>query len=556
MNLSDLNAESRESLELVMRELAAADIDSTVALERWLLEWSQIADHVDEVGARLYVTMTCHTDDPESESRYLQFMEHVIPPYKEWSQKLREKYVASPARTQLPADRYVMVDRHFERQVAIFRKENLPLELECDKLEQQYQKLFGTLAVDYNGRTRTIYQMARYQEETDRGMREATWRLVADCMLQASAQFDDIYDKLVALRNKIALNAGFVNYRDFAFAAKERFDYTPKDCERYHAAIEKHIVPLVRKLADERRRRLKVDVLRPWDMAVDPEGRAPLRPFKTADVLLEKCRAIFSKVNPDFVQTIDAMISNGMFDLDNRKGKAPGGYQHSFELRRLPFIFMNATGLQSDVETLLHEGGHAFHYWASRNEPLAFLRHAPIEFYEVASMSMEFMAGRYLEEFYSKADADRARRDHLEHILWVFTWVATIDAFQHWVYTHPQHTRNERVVFWDSLMERFGGSEDWAGLEVYRRSRWQRQSHLFTSPFYYIEYGIAQIGALQMWQQDLKDPAVAVANYRKALSLAGTKSLPQLFAAAELKFDFSENIITPLMETVSTHLSF
>lgn len=550
MNLSDLNAESWESLEPVMRELAATDIDSIPTLERWLLDWSSACDHVDEIGAQLYVNMTCHTDNPGFESRYLHFMEHVLPPYKEWSQKLREKYVASPARVQLPADRYAMVDRHFERQVAIFRKENLPLGVECDKQEQQYQKLFGSLTVEYNGQTRTIYQMAKYQEETDRSVRETTWRLVSDRMLLASPQFDDIYDKLIALRNKMALNAGFANYRDFAFAAKERFDYTPADCERYHAAIEKHVVPLMRKLAEDRRRKMKLDQLRPWDLGVDPEGRAPLRPFKTAEELLEKSRTIFSKVSPDFVQTIDAMKSNGMFDLDNRMGKAPGGYQHSFELRKLPFIFMNATGLQSDVETLLHEGGHAFHYWVSRNEPLAFQRHAPIEFCEVASMSMEFMAGRYLEEFYSKADADRARRDHLEHILWVFTWVATIDAFQHWVYTHPTHTRDERTAFWNSLMLRFGGAEVWTGLESARATRWQRQSHLFTSPFYYIEYGIAQIGALQMWQQDLKDQSKAVANYRKALSLAGTKPLPQLFAAADLEFDFSEKIIAPLMETV------
>lgn len=555
MDLSNLNAEKWVSLEPVMRELNVADIDSAETLERWLLDWSRVCDQLDEVSARLYVAMTCHTDNSDHESRYLRFMEHTIPPYKEWSQMLREKYVAGPFRAQLPKDRYAMTDRHFERQVAIFRKENIPLEVECDKLEQQYQKLFGGLIVEYDGQARTIYQMARYQEETDRAVRDETWRLVAECMLKAAPQFDGIYDKLIALRNAIATNAGFANYRDFAFAAKERFDYTPTDCEKYHAAVEKHVVPLARKLTNERRRKLKVDAPRPWDMAVDPDGRAPLRPFKTAEVLLEKCRVIFSKVSPDFVETIDTMKSSGMFDLDNRKGKAPGGYQHAFEGRRLPFIFMNATGLQSDVETLLHEGGHAFHYWASRTEPLAFQRHAPIEFCEVASMSMEFMAGRYLEEFYSKSDADRARRDHLEHILWVFTWVATIDAFQHWIYTHPRHTHDERAAFWNTLMERFGGGEDWTGLETSLKARWQRQSHLFTAPFYYIEYGIAQIGALQMWQQDLKNPAAAVANYRRALSLAGTKPLPQLFAAAGLEFDFSEKIIVPLMETVSTHLS-
>lgn len=555
MDLNSLNPESWESLEPVLRELAAADINTVAVLERWLLDWSQFCDHVDETSAQLYVNMTCHTDNPEHEKRYLNFMEHILPKYKEWSQTLREKYVATPARAQLTPDRYAMVDRHFESQVTLFRKENLPLDVECDKLEQQYQKLFGSLTVEYEGQTKTIYQMLQYQEVTDRAVRETAWRLVADRMLQASPQFEDIYDRLVQLRHKIAVNAGFANYRDFAFAARERFDYTPIDCERFHAAVEAHVVPLQRKLAKERCRKLKVDTLRPWDLSVDPEGREPLQPFVKAEDLLTKCRTIFSKVHPDFVQTIDAMQKNGTFDLENRKGKAPGGYQHSFELRKLPFIFMNSTGLQSDVETLLHEGGHAFHYWASRNEPLAFQRHAPIEFCEVASMGMEFLAGRHLEEFYSKEDANRARRDHLDHILWVFTWVATIDAFQHWVYTHPQHSHAERTAYWNTLMERFGGGEEWTGLEANRSARWQRQSHLFTSPFYYIEYGIAQIGALQVWQQDLKNSKTAVANYRKALALAGTKPLPQLFAAADLKFDFSEKIIAPLMETVASHLS-
>jgi oligoendopeptidase F len=549
------NYTSWEKLAPAMQTLVDADVATLPKLEAWLLDWSTLCDHVDEVSAQLYINMTCHTDNPDYEKRYLDFMEHVVPNYKEWSQKLREKFVASPVRTQLPKERYWIVNRGFEQQVKLFRQENLSLDVECDKLEQQYQKLFGSLTVDYEGQSRTIYQMAKYQEVQDRSVRETTWRLVAERMLKAAPQFEEIYDKLVAMRHQMAVNAGFANYRDFAFAARERFDYTPSDCEAYHAAVENYVVPLARKLADERRRKLKLDQLRPWDMAVDPDNKPPLRPFTEASDLLQKCRTIFSKVHPDFVQTIDAMQKNGMFDLENRKGKAPGGYQHSFELRKLPFIFMNATGLQSDVETLLHEGGHAFHYWASRNEPLAFQRHAPIEFCEVASMGMELMAGRYLEEFYSKDDADRARRDHLEHILWVFAWVATIDAFQHWVYTHPKHTREERTVFWDSLMQRFGGSEDWSGLEANRRSRWQRQSHLFTSPFYYIEYGIAQIGALQLWQQDLKDPKTAVANYRNALSLAGTKSLPELFAAAQLKFDFSEKTIAPLMETVSSHLS-
>lgn len=555
LNVSSVNPEQWSTVEPVVRALVQQDVTTPAALEAWLLEWSQLSDRMDETSAQLYVNMTCHTDNPEFEKRYLSFMGDVLPAYKEAAQKLREHYVASPARELLPKERYHIIDRHFEQQVKLFKLENLPLEVECDKLEQQYQKLSGGLTVNFQGKDHTLPQMAKYMEGTDRAVREQAWQLVADKMLAEADTFENIYDALIKLRTQIAQNAGFANYRDFMFAARERFDYTPTDCERYHTAVEHHVVPLMRKLAVERKQKLGVDVLRPWDMAVDPDNLPPLKPFQTADELLNKCRAIFAKVHPSFVETIDEMQRHGLFDLENRKGKAPGGYQHSFEERKLPFIFMNSTGMHSDVETLLHEGGHAFHYWASRNEPLSFHRHAPIEFCEVASMGMELLAGRHLGAFYSAADATRAQRDHLEHILWVFAWVATIDAFQHWVYTHIGHSHDERRAYWDSLLTRFGAGESWTGFEKYWATRWYRQSHLFTSPFYYIEYGIAQIGALQLWQQDLKDPKAAVANYKHALSLAGTQTLPNLFAAAKLEFDFSDKVIAPLMQTVASHLS-
>ena len=390
--------------------------------------------------------------------------------------------------------------------------------------------------------------MGKVLEEIDRSRREAAWRLVSERRLRDREPLEALYDEMVKLRTAIARNAGFKNYRDYVFRAKGRFDYTPKHCFDFHRANEKVVVPALRRRHARRKKLLGVDVLRPWDLAVDPEGRPPLRPFKTVDELVDGCSRIFRRVHPDFGKMFETIRKRGYLDLDSRKGKAPGGYQTVFTVERMPFIFTNAAGLHGDVETLLHEGGHSFHSLQCRDLEPRFNRDYPTEFAEVASMGMELLGQPYLEEFYSGADADRARAHHLEGLLGTYPWVATIDAFQHWAYTNPSHSRGERTAAWVDLRRRLGGAEDWTGLEELRAVNWHRQSHLFTVPFYYIEYGIAQTGALQVWRNARKDRSKSIAAYRKAEGLGWTVPLPKLFAAASLRFDFGEKTISPLIK--------
>jgi len=458
-------------------------------------------------------------------------------------------------RAQLPKQRYEVFDRDTKQHVALFRPENVPLETEEAKLGQQYQKVSGSLTVQFRGEEKTLVQMGKFQEEPDRALRQETWELVAKRRLTEREKFEDFFDGLVKVREKIATNAGFTNYRDYAFKARGRFDYTPEDCFAFHEAIEKEVMPLQRELQSMRREQLKLPALRPWDLSVDPLNRPPLKPFEKVDQMVASTQRVFDRLDGGLAGGFRAMQEKRLLDLDNRKGKAPGGYQSTLAESRLPFIFMNAVGLQRDVETILHEAGHAFHALATREEPLYAYRGSPIEFCEVASMSMELLGNEFLEEFYSTNDANRARRTHLEGIVGIFPWIATVDAFQHWIYTHPNHTRAQRSAAWLALLNRFGGDVDWTGYEETRTNLWHKQLHIFLYPFYYVEYGIAQLGALQVWANSKHDKKESLANYQRALALGNSRPLPELFAAAGCKFSFNSDTVKPLVQLVKNELA-
>jgi oligoendopeptidase F len=560
----------------------AANCKTVPALECWLLDWSELTAALDEESSLRYIAMTCHTDNPDAEKAYLHFVENVEPRVKPRQFTLEKIYGAHPQRGALlairrdelckspslfphgekigtrvtrPSDmRYAVFDRDVKNHVELFRPENVPLETEEARLSQQYQKLSGSLTVKFRGEEKTLVQMGRYLEEPDRPLRQEAWELVARRRLQEAEKFDGIFGQLLKLRGRIAKNAGFENYRDYAFRRLGRFDYTPEDCVRFHEAVEKQFMPVVRELQAERRRQLKLEKLCPWDLAVDPQNRPPLKPFTEVGQMVSRTQKIFDRLDGELGSGFQKMQDLRLLDLDNHKGKAPGGYQSTLSEARVPFIFMNAVGLQRDVETILHEAGHAFHALAARDEDLYAYRGAPIEFCEVASMSMELLGNGFIEEFYSAADANRARRVHLEGIVGIFPWIATVDAFQHWIYTHPNHTRDERAVAWLELMDRFGGEVDWSGHEEARARLWHRQLHIFLHPFYYIEYGIAQLGALQVWANSKRDKAKALNDYKKALALGGSRPLPELFQAAGCKFEFSAKTIQPIAKMLREEL--
>jgi len=551
---AEINATSWDTLQPYYQQLLDRVLKCSGCLDQLILDRSELDAAAAEAGSNLYIAMTCNTEDEDAKAAYITFVENVEPELKKFGFKLNKKIVNCPHVQDLDQDRYGVLLRDWFADVEIFRDENVALQTQDTILGQEYAEVCGAMMVEFDGQQRTIPQMGVYLQDQDRDRREASWRAVASRRLQDRDRIDGIFDKLVTIRDQVAHNAGFENYGGYMFTVKHRFDYTPDDCFSFHDAIEKTCMPIVRKLAKDRKDALGVDTLRPWDLAVDPHGLPPLRPFETADELIEKSSSMFHKMGAGLGDMFDSMRDGESLDLDSRKGKAPGGYQALRDRQRKPFIFMNAAGLPRDLDTMVHEAGHAFHSMLCREDDLLWYRESPIEFAEVASMSMELMVYPYLNEFYSEEECGRAIRKHLEGIVLVLPWVATIDAFQHWIYCHPKHSRDERTAQWLTLCERFGDCASWDGLESEHKAMWHKQLHPFEVPFYYVEYGIAQLGALQMWLKYRENPDEALDAYKCGLSLGGSKPLPQLFESAGLKFDFTADMVTELMATVEAEL--
>ena len=549
-----LDATQWSQLEPLYQKLLDRTLKCANCLEGLILDRSELDAAAAEAEANLYIAMTCHTDDADIKARFLKFVEEVDPNLKRVGFGLDRKIVESPHASALDQARYGTLLRSLKQEVKLFRAENVPLQTEVTKLDQQYSEINGAMTVQFDGTERTLPQMARFLEETDRARREASWRVVAERRLQDVTRIDAIYDEMLQLRAKMAANAGYPNFRDFQHDRLQRFDYTPAHCAAFHEAVEKTCVPLARRMQERRAKALGLTALRPWDLKVDVKGRSPLRPFEGADQMVERTSKVYHRMDSELAQMFDSMRGGGCLDLDSRKGKAPGGYQYQRQLSRVPFIFMNAAGMHRDLTTMVHEAGHAFHSLLSKDDPILAYRGSPMEFAEVASMSQELLTLPYLEEFFSTADAERARRELLEGVISMLPWIAQIDAFQHWVYLNPGHSSAERTKAWLDLDARFGGSLDWSGIEGSRAHMWQRQLHLFGMPFYYIEYGIAQLGSLQLWLASKKSEKDALAAYKRALTLGGSKPLPELFAAAGLRFDFGPATVQSLMDAVGAEL--
>ena len=554
---SNINIGNWTTLEPLFKQLEEQikTASSAEKLELFILNWEELSAAVSEEGSKRYIAMTCQTEDKDAEKAYLDFVEKIEPEEKKCNFLLAKKLIQHPNLKELKNQRYEVFIRDTALQVELFRSENVSLETKTAKLGQQYQKTIGGLTVQFEGKEQTLIQMSRHLEEPERKHRQKAWELVANRRLEEAEKIDVYLNDLAKIRNQMSENAGFPNYRDFAHQRLGRFDYSPDDCISFQEAIEEEMVPLLRELQDERLQSLGINELKPWDTATDPKGRPPLKPFEKVSDLVVRSQAIFNQVDGNLADWFQTMQDLGLLDLANRKGKAPGGYQCSLDESRLPFIFMNSVGVQRDVETLLHEAGHAFHAMASQNEPLHSYRHAPIEFCEVASMAMELLGSEFLEEFYNEEEARRARIAHLEGIVFVFPWIATVDAFQHWLYLNPNHSIEERDKAWSNLIDRFGGNVDWTNYESAKAKLWHKQLHIFLHPFYYIEYGIAQLGALQVWANSKNNSSKALADYKAALALGGSRPLPKLFEHCNIRFDLSRNTVAPMADLLRKELN-
>lgn len=550
MDLSDL-----EGLKSLYQELLDRPLPTLASVNRWMEDVKEVTAALGENDALIYIRKSVNTRDEEAQAAYLRLIQKIHPTLSSYRDKLNRKLLSHPLRHKFPR-RWALMLKERQNAVNLFREKNIPLERQIEETVQTYSQLMGGMEVQFEGKKQTLTQMGVYLERIDRELRQRAWEAVARRRYKESGRIEALYDKLVALRHRVACQAGFRNFRDFCHQRYHRFDYTPRDCFTFHEMVADVVMPAVRKLRERRSREMKLDQLRPWDVAVDPSGRPPLKPFRKGGDLARRSQRVFARVDPELGRQFRMMMNYGMLDLDNRPGKEPGGYQCTLDERQLPFIFMNAVGRDADVRTLLHEGGHAFHMLATRKEPILDYRQAPMEFCEVASMSMELLANRHLSIFYPKgSDLKRSTRSLLEGTLEVLPWVATIDAFQQWVYTHPKHSSTERRAEWMRLRRKFSDGTDWSGYEKFEAALWHRQLHLFGLPFYYIEYGIAQMGALMVWRRSLQNASSALGDYKRALKLGGSVGLRKLFHAAGGRLDFRPSAMRPLINAVMDRLS-
>lgn len=557
----DFDASSWENIEPYVDDLIQRNLSCSSCLEKLISDSSNLAEHISETGALLYIGMTCDTENETKKNDFLNFVENVRPKLSKFSDKLNRRIAEHPSVGDLP-DRYDLMIRGIKSDIDIFREENIPLGVEQTKLVTKAQGITGGMTVEFEGEERTFPEMKAFLESNNRSVREKAWKSMVSRWMNDSEELSEIFDELIKIRHEIAKNAGFDSYTNYMFKAMHRFDYTVEDCLTFHNSIEKVCMPIVREINEKRRSSFNLEILSPWDVneksgsGPDIEGKNPLRPFDNVGEMVQKLSELFHKMSRDLGNKFDKLVEMDTLDLETRKGKAPGGYQYYLEKSRVPFIFMNAAGLQGDLETMIHESGHAFHSLYCGHLDLIDERNYPIEFAEVASMSMELLTQDEWQIFYDNDDeVNRAILSHLEGVVFLLPWIATIDAFQHWIYANPNHTREERTEYWLSLRDRFGSKMDWKDNEDFRELSWQQQGHLFGVPFYYIEYGIAQLGALQLWQTHRKSPEKALKDYENAMKLGNTKILPELFAAAELKLGFDEKHVDSLINEVKTAMA-
>ncbi|MCH2111482.1 MAG: M3 family oligoendopeptidase [Planctomycetes bacterium] len=535
---ADWVPEQWSDIQPLMEELEQRPLSSAEDLHSWLLDLSEVGSLIGGESSRRHAAVSCDTENAQAEERHLDYQTVVLPQVAQVADRLDQKYLASAFRKDLDADHWGVYDRSVERSVAMFRKENVALEAQDEELATEYGKLCGSLTVEYQGKQCTLQEMSQYQENPDRAIREETWRLVGERRLLEQQRFDELFEKMLRLRTQIATNAGYENYRDYRHDAYHRFDYSPSDCEALHVNVKKFVLPAMAEIQARRSRQLGLDTLRPWDLAVDPEGMPSFAPFQGQAEQVVVSEKFLRLVDGQAADDLLWMEQKGLLDLDTRPSKRPGGYMDVFGDVRWPFIFSNSSPTHDGVTTLIHEAGHALHALLARDLEPGDYRESPLEFAEVASMGMEAMCSEHLSAVYPPAEARRARIDTLEGMLSTMPWTCTVDAFQHGLYLQPELDAAGRHALWESTWSQFSASSvDWTGLEPMRATRWHAQLHIFEVPFYYVEYALAQIGAMQLWSRYRNDPSSAVQRYREGLVVGGSKPLPALFEAAGLCFD-------------------
>ena len=548
--------ETWDKLEIFYHQLLHREFINLQSYEQWIKDWSELETIIGEDIAWRYINMTRFLDNPSYEQSFNYFIQEISPFIEKYSDQIKKKFVTSVYFSQLDSYKYRILIREITKDLELFREKNIAIQTQLTSKEQDYNKIVGQMTILFDSKELTIQQAGVYLKSNNRLIREQIFRLIVERRLQDAFKIETLFDELIALRKQLAINAGFSNYRDYKLRSMGRFDYTVSDCFDFHKAIITAVVPILKRIDKDRKKALNLIELTPWDLEVDPEQKAPLHPFEGEDELIAKTIECFSAVKPYYGKCIEAMQKLGRLDLGSRKSKAPGGYNYPLNETGVPFIFMNAAGLHRDVVTMVHEGGHALHAFYTNHLELEAFKKYPSEVAELASMTMELISMEKWECFFPDADdLRRAKKEHLEKIIHILPWIALIDKFQHWVYEHDNQSIEDRADAWVKFSKEFSSGEvNYEGFEIFRRHNWHSQMHIFEVPFYYIEYGIAQLGAIAIWRNYKNNPTKALEQYEQALKLGYTKSIPEIYQTAGITFNFSVEYIQQLMQFLQTEL--
>lgn len=552
----DLKINEWKNIENYYTDLSEREIKSLEDLEKWLKNRSELESVLEEDLAWRYIKMNCNTEDKNLAYNFELFVTKIEPEINKFSNTLDLKFINNQFIDKLNPKKYFTAIRSIKKHIEIFREENIPIFAKLQTKEQEYGKITSKMTITYRDEEMTLHQAALFLKDTDRKVREEVYRLMNDRRIKDVTALNFLMTGLIKLRNQLAINAGFLNYSDYKFAELARFDYTKENCFEIHEAIKDAVLPLIDFFNIERKQKLGYEKLKPWDLDVDTDLKAPLKPFENGKDLIDKTIQCFKNISPKYGEFLNIMLENGYLDLDARKGKAPGGFNYPLYESNIPFIFMNAAGNLSDVTTMVHEGGHAIHSFLSKDLEIVNFKSLPSEVAELASMSMELISMDYWNVFFSDADdLKRAKRAQLERVIKILPWIATIDKFQHWIYENPYHSVEDRIENWTKISKEFSGQHvDWETCEWYFVNLWQKQLHIFEVPFYYIEYAIAQFGAISIWKNYKENPAKTLENYEKALSLGYSVTIPEIYETAGIKFDFSKKYIGELMDFVKNEI--
>lgn len=545
-----------ENIAVYYQKLLTDPLNSLEDLKNWLKNRSELEAILEEDFAWRYIRMTCDTTNESYQKEFEYFATEIEPKLSEFSNELNQKFLACEYIDQLDHATYNIYIRSLKTQIELFRQENIPLNMELQVEQQKFGAIVGSMSIEHDGKEYTLEQASNFLKNTNREIRKVVYEKIQKTRLEYKSQLDELFSKLVRLRHQVAVNAGFENYRDYMFKSLGRFDYSAEDCFNFHDAIEKEVVPLLKSFSEQRKNKMHLDALMPYDTEVDVSGKPALVPFNGANELLNKTIECFDKLHPYFGEKLKTMKAHNLIDLESRKGKAPGGYNYPLSESAAPFIFMNSANAMRDLTTMVHEGGHAVHTFLSNHLEINDFKRVPSEVAEVASMSMELISMKHWNVFFeNKDDLNRAKEEQLKDCLKTLPWVATIDAFQHWIYTHPNHTTEEREQAWEQCFDRFGSNfVNWEGYEDYKLNLWQKQLHLFEVPFYYIEYAIAQLAAIAIYKNFKTDETKALEQYMNALKLGYTKSIPEIYNVAGISFDFSQSYIHGLIDFIKKEL--